>query len=347
MSGPGRENKDQLWSEATLWFARMRSPDAEEFRPEFDAWLARGALHRRYYNRAAEYWVDSGRALSENDVQEESAHGPKVGPKTRTTRNRVAALSAACLLFAGSATLWFAHQRDGDRLSAPPVEVAPITSWQFATRAGERRLVRLADGSVVTLGDDSVLRAVLSDRTRRLELARGKARFAVAHDARPFVVFAGGGSVTAHGTVFDVAFVPGQRVSVRLIRGSIDVRPPPVRRGPFQSAARRLQAGESMSFAAIPAPGSSGQPATPAPAADSARSENARDYRDVRLADIVAEANRDAPVPIRFADPATGEKRVSGRLRTGDNMLLAERLAALLDLVVDRRDPSEIVLRAK
>ncbi len=54
MTQPTDQDKDQLWSEATLWFARMRSPEADALRPEFEAWLARGALHRRYYNRAAE-----------------------------------------------------------------------------------------------------------------------------------------------------------------------------------------------------------------------------------------------------------------------------------------------------
>jgi ferric-dicitrate binding protein FerR (iron transport regulator) len=67
----------------------------------------------------------------------------------------------------------------------------------------------------------------------------------------------------------------------------------------------------------------------------------------VRLADIIAEANRDAPVPIRFADRATGERKVSGRFRTDDNAQLAERLAGLFDLVADPSDPAAIMLRPR
>lgn len=40
---------DQQMREASLWFARMRGPDAEEWRPQFEQWLALGASHRGAY----------------------------------------------------------------------------------------------------------------------------------------------------------------------------------------------------------------------------------------------------------------------------------------------------------
>ena len=55
MSEPDRDRpQGQLFEEAAAWFARMRGPDAEASRDEFEAWLARGALHRSAYNRAAD-----------------------------------------------------------------------------------------------------------------------------------------------------------------------------------------------------------------------------------------------------------------------------------------------------
>ena len=62
-TGPPAE--DQLLQEAAAWFARMRGPDAEASRDEFEAWLARGALHRRAYNRAAEIFA-MGKVLGDN-----------------------------------------------------------------------------------------------------------------------------------------------------------------------------------------------------------------------------------------------------------------------------------------
>src|SRR3546814_9573008 len=37
---------DQLTREGSLWFARMRGPDAQSYRPQFEHWLSLGASHR-------------------------------------------------------------------------------------------------------------------------------------------------------------------------------------------------------------------------------------------------------------------------------------------------------------
>jgi transmembrane sensor len=202
--------------------------------------------------------------------------------------------------------------------------------------------MRLADGSRVTLGGNALLEVQLGTDLRRLQLDRGSARFDVAHEPRPFVVFAGGGSVTAHGTLFDVGVSASREVSVRLIRGSIDVRFPASAKASAGALHRTLHPGETVSFEAAGA-GDSRRivPIERSPAV------SARDYRDVRLADIIGEANRHATVPIRLANPGAGAQLVSGRFRIDDTKLLAERLAALFDLDVDRGNRSEIVLRSR
>jgi transmembrane sensor len=85
---------------------------------------------------------------------------------------------------------------------------APTTEW--ATRAGERVMVQLEDGSRVMLGPDTRLRVASSDfkRERTLEL-QGIAHFAVAHDpSHPFTVLAGRSSAQAVGTAFAVRAYP-------------------------------------------------------------------------------------------------------------------------------------------
>jgi transmembrane sensor len=345
MSENEREDNDQLWSEATLWFARMRSPDAEGFRGEFEEWLARGALHRRYYNRAAEHWLHGTAAYAEERAL---IHGvgnqqPEPTPETRSKRGAIAAMIAGSIVVGGSAMLYLAgDRRDVGPAERPGIAAQAVTgSVRLATAAREQRRVQLADGSVVVLGGDTQLEVQFAAAMRDLRLDRGNARFEVAHEARPFVVLAGGGSVTAHGTIFDVGITPDHRVSVRLIRGCVDVRFPAPERAKVEP--RRLHPGEVVSFEATVARASDPARAIPATTAG----QEARDYRDVPLAEIVGEANRNAVVPIRLADPAIAQQQMSGRFRIDDTAVLAERLAALLDLVLDRTNPSEIVLRRK
>lgn len=80
----------------------------------------------------------------------------------------------------------------------------PVTRY-IAGRA-ERKVIRLADGSTVTLGARTMLKVSFTRDRRRLALEGGEALFEVAHDrSRPFVVQTPFGAVTAVGTAFDVA----------------------------------------------------------------------------------------------------------------------------------------------
>lgn len=346
MSDTDRDDKDQLWSEATVWFARMRSPDAEDYRAEFEAWLARGALHRRYYNRAKEHWLHGTVAYAAERAQIHGASAETPQPKSAPGGRRpaLAAVAAVSIAIVGTAFLFAGHHADlrGSHGSESTTTAQPqLGQLRVATRRGEQRSLRLADGSLVTLGERTALVVNLSKLMRRLELDHGQAEFDVAHETRPFVVFAGGGSVTARGTLFNVALTSDRRVAVRLIRGSVDVRFPTG--GASVRPARRLQPGEAVSFPAA-SPKVAGS-AAEASAPQSAQA--ARDYREVTLADLVDEANRQTTVPIRFADPVIGAKRVSGRFRIDDTNVLADRLAALFDLVADRSHAGEILLRPR
>ena len=72
-------------------------------------------------------------------------------------------------------------------------------------KQGGQELVRLDDGSRVSLNTDSRIAILYSDGERRVRLDRGEAMFEVARNpARPFVVIAGNKSVTAIGTSFIV-----------------------------------------------------------------------------------------------------------------------------------------------
>jgi len=331
MSAPDLE-RQELAREAATWFARMRGPDGETRRDEFDAWLARGPEHLAAYNRASEVFA-LGKLLVE---------GPAAVSKPRHVWRVPLAAAMTCLLAGG---VWFGTQY---KVAPPQVaaEIGAPVRPVLITEPGEERLARLEDGSTARLASDSRLAIAFGKGQRVLVLEKGAARFDVHHETRPFIVMAGGGSVTARGTMFDVSLTKPGQVQVRLIRGVIDVQLP--HPGPHQAAPiRRLVAGESIAFIVPPRPAPASlspqlAQESPAPIGGDA---DARSFASVPVATLVAEANRSATRPIRLADSDLGDERVSGRLRVDDTEKLARRLSGLFGWSVDLRDPKVIVLR--
>jgi len=332
MSMPEDLAPDELAREAATWFACMRGPDAEARQDEFEAWLARAPEHRAAYNRASEVFA-LGKLLADEPV---AAAMPR-----RAWRRAPLVAAMTCLLAAG---IWLGTR---DQPGPQQAQSAPPAARQLlATEPGEERLARLEDGSRARLASDSRLGIAFGATQRLLILEKGSARFDVQHETRPFIVMAGGGSVTARGTMFDVDLTKAGQVEVRLIRGVIDVQLPHPR--PNQTApVRRLVAGESIAFV-VPRSVSSLPQQEPAAQADAGGIDadaDARSFAAVPVATLVAEANRSAARPIRLGDGALGDQRVSGRLRVDDTEKLARRLSGLFGWSVDLRDPKVIVLR--
>ena len=331
----------RLRQEAAEWFARMRGPDAEAHRAEFEAWLARGAAHRGAYSRISEVFsMGKGlKPLAPNDGQ-----GPPAQRPARLNRQIGLVVGGFALV---SSIAWLATDQTGLLQGTQYASVAPKPADQstlpsrLATRLGEIRQFRLSDGSTVILDTDSQLLVAYGSDVRRLRLERGRARFTVAHEERPFIVAAGKGTVTAHGTVFDVSLTSNATVVVRLLRGAIDVDLPGTSRsGDALRVVKRIEPGQEIAFANAEVPA----PPTSAVAKDDNWPATIRDLDHVRLADLVTEANRYSTIRTVLASPAIGDLRVSGTFRINDPHKLAENLAVLLDLDVDARTPGEISL---
>lgn len=331
----------QLRDEAADWFAIMRGPEAKSRRAEFEAWLARGALHRSAYNRIAEVF-SMGKGLKADAARAT----PIIPQPSRSLRRSGAILSAVVITIAGG-WLWVGPLFRGAPVPVGPNIVAdhqsvPGAPTQFATRLGEIRQFRLPDGSTVILDTDSLLTLSYGSTIRSLRLARGRARFTVAHEMRPFVVTAGEGTITARGTIFDVDVASNNKVEVHLIRGTIDVDMPskPSREGAKRQV-QRLVAGEQIAFA--------DQSVSPIEKIHADNSENwpnaMRDFDKARLADVIAEANRYSMTRIVIKSEEVGDLRVSGSFRINDTGKLADRLAVLFGLVADRNNPGVIILR--
>ncbi|MDK2768416.1 MAG: FecR domain-containing protein [Sphingomonas sp.] len=353
MTGPAEDQmrpSGQLMEEAATWFARMRGPEAEEHRGAFEAWLARGALHRSAYNRAAEIF-SLGRCLERG--ADEDAAGPgrayfgwRAGP-VFAGAGATAILCVAILAWQSDRFAVRPEQQQRAGSSPQSDGSMPLARLELGT-GPEQRLEKLIDGSRVTLAPDSRLKIRFDRNQRLLWLSHGRARFDVAHEQRPFTVVANGTRITALGTMFDVAITPEDRVTVKLVRGAVDVAPP--MRGTAKPGPTRLHPGQTMivtngsptaihSESGLTARGFAGPHAT--------TNAPIRDFDRVRLADVAAESNRIGQLPIRLADARLGDIRVSGRFRVDDSQQLADRLAAVLNLRVDRSDPSHVTLTTK
>ena len=211
-------------------------------------------------------------------------------------------------------------------------------SQRLATPIGEIRTVKLPDGSLVTLDTGTVLRWRFSGSARRLALLRGRARFAVAHDSkRPFVVSAGGGQVTAHGTLFDVSLTPWRTVSVTLLQGVVEVDGA---LGVERAKPTTLTPGQALAF-------SRDQPGARLrriPAAAQTWPTGMLTFTGAPLVQAVAEANRYSRTPIRLATTDLGQLQVSGAFHAGAARPFADSLAATFDLQVREGPDGAVIL---
>lgn len=321
---------DALTEEAASWFARMRGPDATVERAAFDAWLTASPAHREAYNWIAEVF-SLGRLV-------DMAPGPIAKPRLAYRRPLQAALVGALVLTIG-VTSWAVFSPQSQTVPAIASRQAAGAQRNLATAVGEIRTIELADGSRVTLDTDSAVAIVYRSEVRRIDLRRGRARFDVAHEARPFVVVAGRGTVTAHGTVFDVGITAGGAV-VRLLRGRVDVA---LRSGSAGTAETRwLAPGQQVAFGRSILPA-----ARVVTAPDDRWPQGMLDCNGMALADVVARANRYARPQIVLADPGLGALKVSGAFRIDTPALLAARLATVFGLHADVQGSSRIVIDRK
>lgn len=308
--------------EAVAWLALLRTSPAAQEQEKFTRWYTADSRHADIYDALLDGWDVMAR-MKRPEINRSEAH---VGgnPSGRGGSKLLALAATICLLLAA-----FGFYRAGFLgLGSPrPAEMA--------SQVGEIRTFTLPDGSKVILDTNSLVAIQYSGSARRLILERGRARFDVAHDAdRPFIVGTRAGEVIAHGTVFDVT-VEGQRTSVALLRGSIEVRH--IGR---EGKGRVLKPGQWTAIA----------PSEPATPPLSSSGEESRwpsgmlSYANARLSDVIADANRYALHPIRLADASTGALRFTGTFKAQDTARLARLLAESLSLTLTQNPDGGFVL---
>lgn len=226
---------------------------------------------------------------------------------------------------------------------------APLaTPQQYATTAEGYQRMMLEDGSVVELNAESEVRVNYTAAERRVRLLKGEAHFVVAKNAnRPFWVEAGGVTVRAVGTAFNVRLA-ASRIEVLVTEGKVEVDQSGAHAtGTTAIAPTLMEAGQRL---VIVPRGVPENPVVEKIAPDAMR--DALAWQDSRLvfsgtplADVVAQFNKYNRVQIELADSALNQEPVGGSWRAGNPEGFVRMLAEDGGILVEYRAPDRIILR--
>jgi transmembrane sensor len=333
---------------AVYWVLRHDREDLSAAdQAAFSAWLAASEAHAAAYRKANGVWdvFEQGDADPHLTALRQAALATPA-PRRRWIPAAVgaglaASLAAAALLLPGQLGLTGTPSAPAADMVAG-TDAAPAAA-RLATARGERRTVRLPDGTRVTLNTDTAIALAYTPGNRHVRLLRGQALFEVAKDAsRPFSVEAAGRRVTALGTVFEVRLDPG-RMKVVLVEGRVVVDRAAAASELPDPAPTLLKPGQAL----VAELGVPQRVATVDVGSELMWREGYVSLEDTPLAAAVAEMSRYTATPIRVLDEETGRMRVSGVFRTGDPERFAGLVRELLPVRVKRMaDGSVTIARA-
>ena len=332
--------------EAAVWHTRLAEASADGSE-ELAVWLAEDPRNRAAWRRVQTPWALLGEQATAPELirlrRAALAHAHDVG-RSRWLRMWRFSLSGALAAAAGILT----------------VTIVTLLVWQtqrsevYRTRAGERRVVTLADGSQVALDSQSEVKLRYSAHARELTLTKGQARFDVFHDVeRPFSVAADGHKVIATGTAFNVDLL-GSSLLVTLIEGHVVVLPQgagtrfvgpaapgasaqvtglPVTpadkgRGPDSLSRIVLDAGEQLVLSPTAPPNILHVNVDRATAWENGELV----FDNEPLSDVVVRVSRYAAHPIIIGDDTTAGMRISGVFHTGDAQGFVATIVSYLPL---------------
>lgn len=340
---PTPVDRERIRDEAAEWSDLLRHRGGQPgLREDFERWRAQSTMHAEAFsdidsvNRLARSAKDSdAMAAFEADTM------ARIAARGRDVRRRRTWAIAASVTVAAFAGLFAVQGDDWRELRYLPEQAryALAGDDHYRTAVGEQRRITLDDGTVLTLNTGSRVVVQYRDGRRGVTLLDGQALFEVAHDkTRPFVVSAGGRTVTALGTAFDVRFSQ-KKLEVVLIEGSVAIE------RPTSTVAQDkvvLVPGEQLVIA-------SAEPArTVVSKADVQRAVSWKQgqliFRNDRLADAVEEVNRYSRRQIVLSDETMGALRVSGIVNTGNTDVFVETMTSYYPVKIIDSDDSRVVL---
>lgn len=237
--------------------------------------------------------------------------------RRRQTRVRAGAAAALAVLAAGA---WLADP--AYRTESLSAEAAP-------------RTVQLADGSSVTLDQNTRLTVQWRLRSRALALEAGEAVFTVAHGPRAFTVTAGQTRVRDIGTIFDVQRLP-QRTRVVVLEGAVEVE--------TGGQVRQLRASQRLDVAPDGQPGDT---VTVDAERALAWQRGKFSFDGATLADAIAEMQPHSRHALVIDDPRVAQLRLSGEFDRDQVAAILQLLPGILPVTVRQAADGTVHLGAR
>jgi transmembrane sensor len=340
-----------LHVEAAEWFESVHRPDVDTATLEsWQRWMAGSRRRQEAFRALEDLWRAAGEVSAQlrwptaqeladdredpgapveapSAAQAGAATGtrepPPATPTDRERSPRAWPLAAGVAALAMGGAGWFGW----NVLLNPDHAVV-------RTEAKEHRELTLPDGSRVSVGARTQVTYDYTPTARRIAIDSGEAFFEVEHDAaRPFIVRAGAGTVTAVGTAFNVKHVEG-RVAVTVVSGVVDVRSavgaaslPAEREGEsgaddgareaIRAEAPRMLARVKAGEAVVYGPQSLAEVRVAAARAALAWQHGRLEYLDDALKYVVPDVSRYTQKRIVIADPKVAELRFTGTVFEG------------------------------
>lgn len=295
--------------EAQRWFVRMLEESNRKGKEKeaFDRWRAASPENDAAYQEVERLWRKTEQLIADPAIQDAAAKAMSDSNgdvRVSHWHGWLGAMTAAVIMLLGVVTF---------RASKP---LSPIRGEHYETSIGEQRTVRLADGSRMVLDTDTALVERYSSSERRIDLLRGRTQFLDVTDpsGRPFVVYAGGGKITAIGTEFQVQ-VDTATTNVVLLVGAVAVAAEQSK----SATDVTLRPDESLNFNRK---GEVGEVRKIDSQATTAWTNGQLIVHGWRLADLLAELNRYSKLRVELEDESLGDMPISGVFRTGDQQAL-------------------------
>lgn len=342
---------DAVRREAHAWRLRMAEADVTTSdKRAFETWRMADPSHALAYDQAVTFFAAMGEveqteldpALFQPTLRERSLdHVRSLGRSLSKPASQLAlgGVMAASLVFGLIVLPQLTHAPD------PALQDAPIIA-RHETQTNETRQIALSDGTVMTLGAQTIVETLYSGTARHVRLISGAALFDVTPDPeRPFSVKADNLTATALGTIFDVRASGGvTRVSVA--EGTVAVTHPLTINGEAYSmdVERQLELGQQV--AAYRNTG-----------LEDVRQIDLKDvgaWQDRRLvyelatvSELIADANRYDDRDIRIATSAEniGDLKISGAFSADNIDAMLDTLADVLPITVDKSAPDRLLIK--
>lgn len=313
------QSADEIEDRAAHFLARRRYTDwRADDQTELEAWLAEAMSHRVAFWR-----LEATLARTERLAALRPRNAVRIAPQSSRSSSRfhlVAALGAAvATIIAG---IYF---------------IAP-SQTTYSTPIGGHEVLKLADGSVIELNTDTILRLKSGERSAVLE--KGEAYFQIKHDpARPFTVETSSHRVVDIGTKFLIRNDSG-RFEVSLIEGLARVEPAQTSSG---TASTLLKPGDV-------AIGQGGtlkvmRKRTSLVERELGWRRGMLVFDNTTLSAAAAEFNRYNRTKLLIADPAAGRLLIGAAFPANDVERFARSARVLLGVNVTRRDGDIVISR--